>query len=603
MDSQSESEAEFIVVSTSDYTEALPHSTAVAPQASGLTRNAKSFVKSFGFLPSFLGGARVTEFQNPETSRTYTRKYSETIGMQAVDRLVTNYNYYISGGVGGRGGDARDQGTGGGGGAGQGPTLNFYNSPLEQQSRDLDLIEEIRLDRPSSVVRRGNPGAGVRRMYSANLVRESERRVTVAMYQGDGAEEEWRQDHGAYESIRHPNILQLYGLVNTKKLCGMVFHDGEDDHADLTFIWLRLWIELIPYAEFLRRFEHSRILTTYILGYCVTEYEEARAYHNSIFPFGDLENVYRWLPFWIRPATGQLCVDLNLGREQDNILSDTAQQNRILRLENISLDESNAEALARGFLISPQQSIPHWRTLSQFDPKQGTLLMTTKPLDFGPKVELAWVSFPGLEKEVLPNSWIRYDTRQAHNPDLRIWVRSGDSADSWLSRANYIFSQLQTTSDFEDYVLLMGVDFRLRCLPNPHNSRVPEGYLFVCPAENLRMGEHSFKWPDCAAYWSLDPSGDVRLASEEAKILGFPILHIETSVNGYSWDESVYEGIRRFHAGKGFDPDSQEVAKHLDYPLFELFTEEVSPVPCVEKKVFWCDLEDPAHCQALGHYP
>ncbi|KAF7337198.1 hypothetical protein MSAN_02272100 [Mycena sanguinolenta] len=562
MDSQSESEAEFIVVSTSDYTEALPHSTAVAPQASGLTRNAKSFVKSFGFLPSFLGGARVTESQNPETSRTYTRKYSETIGVQAVDHLVTNYNYYISGGVGGRGGDARDQGTGGGGGAGQGPTLNFYNSPLEQQSRDLDLIEEIRLDRPSSVNYEECPL------------------------------QEWRQDHGAYESIRHPNILQLYGLVNTKKLCGMVFHDGEDDHADLTFIWLRLWIELIPYAEFLRRFEHSRILTTYILGYCVTEYEEARAYHNSIFPFGDLEKVYRWLPFWIRPATGQLCVDLNLGREQDNILSGTAQQNSILRLENISLDDSNAEALARRFLVSPQQSIPHWGTLSQFDPKQGTLLMTTKPLDFGPKVELAWVSFPGLEKEVLPNSWIRYDARQAHNPDLRIWVRSGDSADSWLSRANYIFSQLQTTSDFEDYVLLMGVDFRLRCLPNPHNSRVPEGYLFVCPAENLRIDEHSFKWPDCAAYWSLDSSGDVRLASEEAKTLGFPILHIETSVNGYSWDESVYEGIRRFHAGKGFDPDSQEVAKHLDHLLFELFTEEVSPVPCVEKKVFL----------ALGHY-
>ncbi|KAF7326996.1 hypothetical protein MSAN_02491300 [Mycena sanguinolenta] len=168
MDSQSESEADFIVVSTSDYPEALPPSAVVFPQANRLTRNAKLSAKSFGFLPSFLG-----------------------VGMQAVDRLVTNYHYYISGG--------------------QFP------------------FRTIRL--------------------------------------GDGAEEKWRQDRAAYESIRHPNILQLYGLVNTKKLCAMVFHH-----------------ELIPYGQFLRRFEHSPILTIYILGYCKTEWEEAAVYLSSIFP-------------------------------------------------------------------------------------------------------------------------------------------------------------------------------------------------------------------------------------------------------------------------------------------------------------------------------
>ncbi|KAF7353192.1 hypothetical protein MSAN_01506800 [Mycena sanguinolenta] len=70
----------------------------------------------------------------------------------------------------------------------------------------------------------------------------------------DGAEEEWRKDVAKYESIWDPRIMQVYGLVSTKGLYAMVFHD-----------------ELIPYVQFLRRFQHSPILRTYIFGYCTTE--------------------------------------------------------------------------------------------------------------------------------------------------------------------------------------------------------------------------------------------------------------------------------------------------------------------------------------------
>ncbi|KAF7337195.1 hypothetical protein MSAN_02271800 [Mycena sanguinolenta] len=390
MDPQADSEADFIVVSTSDYTESPSFSAAISPQASGLTRNAKSF----GFLPSFLGGARVTGFRNSKVSRTYIRKCSETIGMQAVDHLVTNYNYYISGGIGGHGGDARDQGTGGSGGTGQGPTLNFYNPPPEQQSPfrtirlgDLDLIKEIRLDDRSTIVGRQSQDAGVRRLFSANLVvRASECRVNVAMYQGDGTEEEWRRNHAAYESVRHPNILQLYGLVNTKKLCSIVFHGSGNHHAD---------------------------------------------------------------------------------------------------------------------------------------------------------VHLADIEY---------------------NLNLALW----------------------TTSDLEDYVFLTEFTFSLQCLRDPSNTQTPDGYLFVCPPEDLRLGHHSLKWPDCPAFWSLDPSGAVRLGSEDAKALGFPLIHIETVFYGNSWDES-------------------DLARGLGYPLLELSTEKVSPVACVEEYL-WCNLEDVALCEAMGHY-
>ncbi|KAJ7111710.1 hypothetical protein C8R44DRAFT_882772 [Mycena epipterygia] len=36
-----------------------------------------------------------------------------------------------------------------------------------------------------------------------------------------------------------------------------------------------------------------------------------------------------------------------------------------------------------------------------------------------------------------------------------------------------------------------------------------------------------------------------------------------------SWDGSVYSGLRQFHECKGFDPYTQDVAHHLEYPLLQ----------------------------------
>lgn len=43
-----------------------------------------------------------------------------------------------------------------------------------------------------------------------------------------------------------------------------------------------------------------------------------------------------------------------------------------------------------------------------------------------------------------------------------------------------------------------------------------------------------------------------------------------TQVVGLSWNTSVYAGLRQFHQAKGFDPESQEVARHLGYSYYQL---------------------------------
>ncbi|KAJ7731708.1 hypothetical protein B0H14DRAFT_3169012, partial [Mycena olivaceomarginata] len=145
------------------------------------------------------------------------------------------------------------------------------------------------MNHESGVVGRQSQRTNARRMYySAKVVGGEPGLMTVAMYQCDDTEEEWRQLIERYESIRHPKIMQLYGLVSTKGLRGMVFHD-----------------ELIPFDQFLSRFRHSHILTTYIKGYSNSERLEAMDYcqrHSLLQNIGP--------SVWIRPATGEVCVDL-----------------------------------------------------------------------------------------------------------------------------------------------------------------------------------------------------------------------------------------------------------------------------------------------------
>ncbi|KAJ7211972.1 hypothetical protein C8J57DRAFT_1014799, partial [Mycena rebaudengoi] len=96
-------------------------------------------------------------------------------------------------------------------------------------------------------------------------------------------------------------------------------------------------------------------------------------------------------------------------------------------------------------------------------------------------------------------------------------------------------------------------------------------YLFLCPLAELQAEDMTgFQIPAQPVYWSLDPSGVNRLSDEAAQDLGFPVIKLGVKAILKSWDASVYDGIRQFHEGKGFDPYGQEVAIELGYPIVHL---------------------------------
>ncbi|KAF7353224.1 hypothetical protein MSAN_01510200 [Mycena sanguinolenta] len=399
---------------------------------------------------------------------------------------------------------------------------------------DIKLIKEFKEMRSNaqlsvvsprwSVVGRQTPRATVRRVYKAKLEGRESGHMTVAVYEGDGAEETWNEHLTNYESIRHPNIIHLYGL-------------------------------------------------------------EATSYIRDVIGYSMETSV------WIRPSTGQLCLDLAQGGPETSsdlygLIID------ILRLENVSLDTPDSEDIIISSLsedqyheLCSQSSIARFQYFQvstahavgpgifQLNSQCGTCVSITEPLQTLHELELHWNYDGNAPDELLPNSWIRYDFPRmfALNLELNLWFPPYESQKAWLAQANHIFAELQELDYVEDYVCIYHTEFMLRITDE---CDIPEGYLFVCPPQDFHTGTEPhanlYQWPACPAYWSLNPSGADRLSTEDARNLGFPVIHIETLMFGESWDRTVYRGLRRFHEGKGFDLESREVARQLGYPLFEV---------------------------------
>ncbi|KAJ7055805.1 hypothetical protein C8F01DRAFT_1258177 [Mycena amicta] len=173
---------------------------------------------------------------------------------------------------------------------------------------------------------------------------------------------------------------------------------------------------------------------------------------------------------------------------------------------------------------------------------------------------------------IMENNWTRCDTGNEFpfNSLIRFWVNQ--NMHPWLSQSNHIMKHLNASFSYscEDYAVVHHVEFELMPVVPDNSQPLPKGYLFLAPASDFEVGPSMLRWPDCPAYWSLDPTGVERLSAEEAEHLGFPAFKLTTHVGVVSWDDSVYAGIRRFQRAKGFDPYTQDVARELGYPLYEL---------------------------------
>ncbi|KAJ6506077.1 hypothetical protein DFH09DRAFT_1200411 [Mycena vulgaris] len=435
---------------------------------------------------------------------------------------------------------------------------------------DIYLRNEIRLDDETGVVERRGGGALVRRMYSARIEgRTSD--MTVALYQGDYAEENWRDSVAKHSYIRHPSFVQIYGLSSACGMYATILHD-----------------DLIPLAHFVNLYRDSQLLTAFMYAYCDSDFFEAKRYFESTFHTFLAHNCR----FWIRRSTGRLSTEVAFG---DSTLSlsplhwttETLGSDRLGSITEptevisiLTLDQYHA--------VCYEHLCGYSRYLIEFSSEKttvrfGSILLCPAGTQTEGSVEseIAFLSQLHLHDhwrgwtvrestcpgEFMSNGWTRHTSRCVSNSDIFHTISLGHRG-WWLSQANYIFNLLNVTSTRADYVLLYFLAFTVQ-VPEITNNP-PDGYLFLCPVEKFQTVPSTFSWPECTAYWSLDPSGVGRLTPEAAEKLGFPALRFYRQTQGRSWDAQVYTELDKFHQAKGFNPASQEVARHLEHPLYQL---------------------------------
>ncbi|KAF7349762.1 hypothetical protein MSAN_01703400 [Mycena sanguinolenta] len=384
---------------------------------------------------------------------------------------------------------------------------------------------------------------------------------------GDDAEEDWKETvsvHANLRPVRHPHILQIYATASSSGIYAAVFHD-----------------DLIPLELFLQSFRHSAILQTYIHAYMSADEDEALDY------CGPTADSFFTTP-WVRRSTGRLCLEFGT-MEVDDKMPIPSQVRTLTPPDSIqTLHDLNKEAWVIASLALEQwyslchQCLTQDRRSDisvQAKVKVGSIIHWPSNCQFEDATEIPCV-IPDRDRLVLAawyherlGRWkgdgpIWYTCRDIFGSIISTGLSNNVHARSWLSQANYIFKQLEILSNYNDYVLVDWVLFSVY-IPFPRQNP-PDGYLFICSPTDFHTGGSSVRWPDRPAYWSLYPSGSEPLSVEEASRLGFPPIQLTTRIGVKCWDETVYTGVRKFHAAKGFDPDSQDVARELGYLLYEL---------------------------------
>ncbi|KAF7364450.1 hypothetical protein MSAN_01106100 [Mycena sanguinolenta] len=210
-------------------------------------------------------------------------------------RTLVNYIYGGKGGSGGGGGLQ-----GGAGGTGEGSTMYYdlkaeniivktFNSCeatpsdfLKIPLGNINLRSEIQVDEATGAVWRHckQKRTNVRRMYSARIVGHNEP-MTVALYQGNNEEEEWKHGISHHSGLRHPHILQIYASASSSGIHAVVFHDGGTIIAiiHLELVTLNIDIDLIPYGQFFDSFQRSVILRAYIIWHMDADWNNAYNYY------------------------------------------------------------------------------------------------------------------------------------------------------------------------------------------------------------------------------------------------------------------------------------------------------------------------------------
>ncbi|KAJ7930773.1 hypothetical protein B0H13DRAFT_2264091 [Mycena leptocephala] len=475
----------------------------------------------------------------------------------------------------------------------QGGTFNVSSTTMEEslgnfrivKLGDLNLLDEIgkynvveqrpvHHRRTGAVVRHVKVIVGTRRVYRARIF-GSQDSMTAVVYNDAQFEQastisiEWVKCRKAHNCGRQLCLL-FFGFTSSASLNALIYHD-----------------EMIPFSQVQKLHAGSTLASYYFINETTRHYFiftgnkplEATPFsfqvpRGSDCPPGN---------YIVRPGVHSKLPEVKL---TENDLGDKL-------LSTLELDEFysllvyNHTRWLRWASSTPETIVlPSIRNPScdpaHFKPNDLHAFPTEKHLTLDDSDISPWYT-NDLPQEVLPTGWTRVDYSESHSFWFSATVGLKDYIAPmkwWLSQNHYVRNHLQGVFNATEFI----TSIRFFCNLNAHLDFTLRGtfmadaptdkvYLFLFPLQvdvvnNLLTVTNP---PDTEKYyWAFDPVGLNRLTHETVEDFGLPAVEFSIGLMGRRWEESDYDMIRDFHVAKRFDPDTQDTAIAMGYPLIDI---------------------------------
>ncbi|KAF7291421.1 Ribosomal-L28e domain-containing protein [Mycena indigotica] len=427
-----------------------------------------------------------------------------------------------------------------------------------------------------------------RSMYAAKIY-GSTSDMSVAVYEGDEAQQEWLRAITQHASFHHPGFLQLFAVASRRGIYAAVFHDDLippeqmfQETSTLATMYYQSYV-----AESLGALAHyfaTKMGLKYTTSTMFTLWmrRSTRCLTLEIYPAAPARYGPRrhttywggWPDHYILPthpvaiSTQEMIKEWSMNRFTSWVIFEASDREYP---QELGPSHSNLELYT---VLKRSEGVPPH--MDQYTPGPAVVRVPCKlpvgQLEWQAKDRLSRMD-GGLEDSAIPvaptTGWsrLRYPFKiWADQREPGFFVMSiGNNTDaptSWIAQAPSIFHKLGVSENRNRYTFLKSMLCIVGFKSKPLAENSTGAYLFLCPHWEFLDG-HKIRYPAQIAYWSLDPWGNEPVA--DAVGAGLPELDIRLEVRGYSWKDEVYAAIVEYFSGRGFDPYSLEVAKHLGF--------------------------------------
>ncbi|KAF9254022.1 hypothetical protein L218DRAFT_1082513 [Marasmius fiardii PR-910] len=421
--------------------------------------------------------------------------------------------------------------------------------------RDIELELENDLGTRTRIAR---PLLADMKICVAELHGEMNQRYTVISYGGPQGEKVWERDFITSSRVRDTKHMQLFG-INRSDIPMLIFHD-----------------ELVP------------------VGYIWNQLSKlGRCYLSTLSSRSNLE--CQIMDLWMDPKRGTFICGVPV-RTQASSFHEIP-----LVLDNTipsSVELLQEEVLWR-YLYHNLPLQPHWdrNILFVLERQFRGYFRHRKRLGFKPAGEIvvssspAGWNIPDPDEEEGRSPCLRFAKDSPsdspsivfelddHPEELMVELTTLPSSreTAWLSQTSSVFHRLGFSKNVMDlpeysyvqqYLTLFGpIELTVDADQRRKDYGLPI-YLIIPPPSGFNQLKNCSN--TSLHVWSKHKNGSDPIPEETCRRLGLPTtLHFHRSTERYYWPNEVYELVRKWQVGRGFNPETTEFAEYCGYAIFE----------------------------------